>query len=189
MIGVATLHDRRERPSPLPVAPEQAAISQEGSVRQRVVRRAGAGVTLVAIGLSLVLLGGRLRSQAHPAAFMPLYNCAQSLRPLVGEGLLVVTGGSSSTLAGLLPSAHNAPYLFYWLDRKGFAVSDSELSLEHLEMLRRRGARYFAGERERFADSPGFEASLLAKHRLLGRCDGIVLLEILPPSGLLPTAN
>jgi hypothetical protein len=173
-------------PSPTDPSMPLVAPGSAGDSMRRVGRQSTwlqvpvVGVMFLCIGIGLVQSANLLRLQMHPADHVTLYECSQSFRRSLGDGLLVVTGGADTGLHGLLPSAHHAPYFFYWLDRKGFALADSELSLDHLNELRRRGARYFIGETRRTAAKPEFAAQLHAQYELLGACGGAELYRLTP---------
>jgi len=78
-------------------------------------------------------------------------------------------------------SATNAPYFFFWLDRKGFSLPDSAQSLEALETLRRRGAHYFVAEPPRLAQTEGFERDLRRTYRVLAECEPAILFDLASP--------
>jgi 4-amino-4-deoxy-L-arabinose transferase-like glycosyltransferase len=162
------------------VAVPEGKVDNEHRVHSQLFRALAAGLGFLCVGMCLVLSADRVRLQMHPANHMKLYECTQSFRRPLGEGLIAVTGGANTDLHGLLVSAHHAPYFFYWLDRKGFALADSELSLDHLEELRRRGSRYFIAEGARLATRPEFVARLHATYQLLGACDGAELFHLTP---------
>jgi hypothetical protein len=60
--------------------------------------------------------------------------------------------------------------MFFWLDRKGFSIPSDGYSLEAVEALVRRGARYFVLEKETLKDVPGFLEEMKSKAVLLSEC-------------------
>ncbi len=87
----------------------------------------------------------------------PFYLKAAQIRPFLSkQGLIVASGGKERDEDGY-PVAFNTPYLFYWLDRKGFNASWQGQSVEELRSFAARGARYFVADRAVLAAKPGFE--------------------------------
>lgn len=138
-----------------------------------------------AIGLSLALTFGHEALAAGRWLAEPfgestaLYSCAQTLKPaLVRPGLIVASGAPCREEGSALTYAYNAPYFFYWLDRKGFNVCIEEQSVDRLEALRQRGAQYFVAEKGAVRQKPGFEADLRARFRLVAECPEALLFDL-----------
>ncbi len=120
----------------------------------------------------------------HPRDFVGKYHAAVEFRSqMTPDGLLVASGGPAVDSYGM-PHAYNAPYYFYWTDHKGFTIADEQQSIERLEALRHRGARYFIGERESLAASPDFLDQLRRRYRVLVERDEAVLVELTPPTNV-----
>jgi hypothetical protein len=137
-----------------------------------------AGLLLVA---ATVLQQARLTKwDFHPNEFAALHSSAEQFREFVEPGSLIVASGDGQIDQFGLQRAFNAPYFFFWLDVKGFTLSDDEQSVEKLEELGSRGARYFVGERRTMAKAEGFEEELQRRFRVLSRCNEAILIELAP---------
>jgi len=123
---------------------------------------------------TLTLEAFRVFREAHPRYYVGLYNCAQSFARKVDPGALIVASGGAPTTTGA--QALDAPYFFYWMDRKGFSLAKH--SLDDLERFRARGGRYFVVEREFLDRDPGFEHVLRARFPPLEECGGNILLQL-----------
>ena len=69
------------------------------------------------------------------------------------------------------PVAYNAPYMFYWLERKGFNIAREDQSVTMLKKLVALGADYFVAEKEMLAFAPQFRSALLQNFNLIKECD------------------
>jgi hypothetical protein len=149
------------------------ATAQIGSRRRRMAR---IGLTcLVLTFVYEVALIGLEIAHRRPDA---LHACARQFRPhLQGEGLLVASGGICRLPTGQ-PAAGNKPYMFYWLDRKGFDMCEDSQSIEELGALARRGARWFVAEKAALRAAPGLEAELRRQVPLLAECDAALLFRL-----------
>jgi hypothetical protein len=160
-----------------------AALLIGGSVEtllgaSRVPRIAGAlllAATLVHAGSASASLAlRRLPGRAEPD---PLQLCAEAFaRQVPSDARLLVAGGRCRDRGGRRV-AHNRPYLFYWMDRKGSQPCAEALSAEPL-------ARYdfFAAERRDLRMQDGFEAALRARYPLAAECDAAVLFDLRGPT-------
>ncbi len=138
------------------------------------------------VGVALLALVGFLqlratKQQSHPKWAGPTYECARSFEPLVAEGALIIASGGADKDKRGNKSATNAPYFFFWMNRKGFSLPDSEQSFESLEQLRRRGAHYFVAEPSRLARTDGFEMDLRRTYRVLAECEPAILFDLAAP--------
>ena len=90
-----------------------------------------------------------------------LYWSAQAFKSVASEpGLIGTSGGPCRDRRGA-PQAHNASYMFYWMDRKGFNVCLEEQSVPSLVELARKGAQYYIFEKPYVLQpKPGLEAEL-----------------------------
>ncbi len=112
----------------------------------------------------------------------PLYVCAVQFKPaLKGDGLLVASGEVCRRPNGE-PAAGNKPYMFYWLERKGFNLCEDEQSIERLSALAARGATFFVGEKDALKTTRGFEAALRNAFPVVAECDAAILFRLTPAS-------
>jgi hypothetical protein len=119
-----------------------------------------------------------LHSQLRPSGQPGFHECAKCFSRLIPtEGLIVASGGTCRDAKGY-PVAYNAPYFFYWLDRKGFNVCHEDQSLSTVRALTLKGARYFIAERRALRAQPGFEAELRATLPLIDQCEDALLFRL-----------
>jgi len=108
----------------------------------------------------------------------PLYSCARKFKDSVPEGSLIVASGAPEMDLQGIHRAYNAPYMFFWMDRKGFSINDEEQSISKIEELRKRGAKYFVAEKIRVQAKPGFEEDLTKRFRIIEKCPEALLFEL-----------
>ena len=106
------------------------------------------------------------------------YVCAQRFAPLVPAGTLIAASGGFRIGPTGRPAASDAPYMFYWMDRKGFSIANEDQSVASLERVATRGARYFVAEKDAVATAPGFETALKGRYKLVDECSTAWLFEI-----------
>jgi 4-amino-4-deoxy-L-arabinose transferase-like glycosyltransferase len=97
----------------------------------------------------------------------PKFEAAVQMRGALRPGALIVASGGICEDAGGHRVAHDAPNMFYWLDRKGFTTCAGRQSLAELQTDKDRGAQYFVVERDTLQAQPGFDAELRAHYQLL----------------------
>jgi len=114
----------------------------------------------------------------HPHQYLAKYACAQSFKPLIPEGSLILASGGNSKDETGRPVASNIPYMFFWLDRKGFNVPVEQQSLGAVQGFMRRGARYFVLEREAARAKPGFKEELEKSFSLIAECEEAYLFRL-----------
>ena len=95
-------------------------------------------------------------------------------------GELIVVSGDHCTDADGYPVAYNEPFMFYWMDRKGFNLCTAQQSLPAVQAFARRGARFFAAKGS-LPMKPGFEHVIRATYPVLSEC--IVLRPVCPAAG------
>jgi 4-amino-4-deoxy-L-arabinose transferase-like glycosyltransferase len=125
----------------------------------------------------------RIRSQLSPHS---LYLCAREMAPDLSEPGLIVASGTSARDAKGYPVAYHAPYMFYWLDRKGFVIATEQQSVEALQDFARRGARYFVAEKPRLDERPGFAEELRTQLGVVFECEDALVFELSPRRGASP---
>jgi hypothetical protein len=120
-----------------------------------------------AVAVGAVLLAGvylhgarRVWWRLEPRPASPLFACAQRFAAQVPEGERIAASGGVCRDPTGRSVAYNAPYFFYWMDRKGWNLCVEEQSIENLARLRERGARFFVSETARAQAVPGFEDAL-----------------------------
>lgn len=106
------------------------------------------------------------------------FQAASCLRTrVVTPGFIVASGGICEDSSGHR-LANDAPYMFYWLDRKGFTTCEGHQSIFELENYRKRGARYFVAEQSALDAQPGFSSELMAAFPLIADCKSAMLFSL-----------
>ncbi len=147
-----------------------------GSLKPRLW--AGLAVLLLAIP---PFLGLQIARELHPTRYAGLYECSRSFSPLIPPGALILaSGGNGIELTGK-PTAYNASYMFYWLDRKGFDIPRERQTLEDVSGYVRRGARFFVLEKDALKARPEFESELDGAYRRSGECAAAILFDLSAP--------
>jgi hypothetical protein len=114
----------------------------------------------------------------HPRIYEPFHACSETFAPSIPEGdLILTTGGRARDETGR-PVAYNAPYFFYWLDRKGWNIPLEGASPEAVREFARRGARYFVCERSFLSWRPGLEEGLRGAFPVVAECSEAILFRI-----------
>ena len=108
-----------------------------------------------------------------------LYQSAQAFKSSAVEpGLIGASGGPCRDRLGS-PQAHNASYMFYWMDRKGFNVCLEEQSASSLAELSRRGARYYIFEKPYVLQpKAGLETELRNAFPVIQETDVAILFDL-----------
>ncbi len=138
-------------------------------------KAAAAGFLLVLSFMTFIVV-----RDFRPRTYEPLFQCAEAFAPSIPEGSrILVSGGPSKDETGR-DVAYNAPYFFYWLDRKGWNIPSDAASLEAVREFARQGAGYFIGERFALNRTPGLEKELRAAFPVLAECPQAILFRLVP---------
>ena len=136
------------------------------------------GFLLVAVFSTFSFMGFRISRDIHPNHMQGLFRDSLILRKFIpDDALIIASGGNSLDETGHLV-AYNAPYLFYWLDKKGFSISQEEQSIEKIREMEQRGAKYFVAEKESVMLKNGFEKELKQTFHLIDETEHLYLFEI-----------
>ena len=106
------------------------------------------------------------------------YYSAKQFKPLMNENGLLVANGMAKVDALGRSVAGNAPYFFFWLDRKGFTLHEDEQTMEHLIALKNQGARYFIVEKSYADRAPDFYKKVFEKFRVVSKTDSAYLVDL-----------
>jgi len=148
-----------------------------GAEHAKRARCAWAAAGCLLVGATLAAEVRRTWNEAHPRDFEEQYGCARAFAARVEPAALIVASGGAPTTEGA--QALDAPYYFFWMDRKGFSLARH--STDAVEAFRRRGARYLVVEREFLERDPAFEGAVRARYPLLAECRGNLLLGLPGP--------
>ena len=104
--------------------------------------------------------------------------CTEQFRAVQPQsGLLVASGYTCDDGYGH-KIASDAPYMFYWLSRRGFSICSGDQSVARLVELSARGATSFAAEKAMVNQMPGFEQDLKRNFQVLATCDAGWLFDL-----------
>jgi 4-amino-4-deoxy-L-arabinose transferase-like glycosyltransferase len=134
---------------------------------------AGLGIYLF---FSANLIGSDLARYRNPS---PERLSAEKLRPLVPPGLILTSGWTCDDGRGH-KTASDSPYMFYFLDRKGFSMCIAEQSIDRVLAAANRGATSFIAEKQMVRAKPGFEEALKDRFRLIANSDAAWLFDLRP---------
>jgi len=109
-----------------------------------------------------------------------LYMCAGKFAPAIPSNVLIVASGGPCLDPTGYPVAYNSSYMFYWLDRKGFSICVEQQSLDGLNLLTARGARYFVAEKAALKMRPAFEDEVRRTFPLVTECEDASLFQLKP---------
>jgi hypothetical protein len=138
-----------------------------------------AGLPLCAsLALVFALELRQIRNEAHPHGLDEEYQTALAFAEHVPAGELIIASGPSERDQHGLLRAANPSYYFFWMDRKGFTLHDDQQSLDSLEQLRDRGARYFVAERSSLTAAPELERQLRESFKALDETEQAVLFDL-----------
>ena len=126
-------------------------------------------------------LGLQIARELHPSRYAGLYECAGSFAPLIPADALILASGGNGIESTGRPTAYNASYMFYWLDRKGFDIPRERQTPEDVARYVRRGARFFVLEKEALKARPAFEPELNRIYRRAGECGAAILFDLSAP--------
>jgi len=147
-------------------------------------------VQLVASGIGtgavIVLYIGTLVAAIRYDKFMiqgarrpsPLYLCAQEFAPQIQEDALILASGGVCRHPAGGPAAHNASYMFYWLDRKGFNICSENQSLQAVGEFIGQGVDYFVGEHGVMEKTPGFKDEVESQFEVAAECEDATLYRL-----------
>lgn len=107
----------------------------------------------------------------RPRTASPLFVCAQTIRSSLPTGLMLTSGGIRLDDAGH-DVAHDAPYMFHWLNRQGWTLPIEDQTTKSVEEFASKGATFFFAEHEAMQEKPGFEANLRSRFRVVAACPG-----------------
>jgi hypothetical protein len=106
----------------------------------------------------------------HPKRAQGVYDCAHSFKRFIPERALILASGGVSIGQTGRPTAYNASYMFFWLDRKGFSIPSDQQSSENVQNFIERGASYFVLEKNDAKKKPGFEDEMEKRYSLIAEC-------------------
>ena len=134
------------------------------------------------LALCFVLVAGCeffvILRDAGPNHLESTYQTAIALARHVNDDEMIVVGGASTVDQHGLLRASDCPYIFFWMDRKGFILHDDEQTLERVHELKQRGARFFVAERAHLSEVPGFELELRRRFKVLAERDDTLLIDL-----------
>ena len=104
--------------------------------------------------------------------------CATSFAPLLPAHALILTSGTTCLDYSGRRVAYDAPYMFYWLDRKGFTICIQDQTIPKVQAFADKGVSYFIAEKAAVDQVPGFRQQLEQNFRLVRDCKAASLFEL-----------
>ena len=138
------------------------------------------GIALVLCALTVMHAAKRTWWDMRPHGHDELFAAAEQFRPFLPSDAVLVASGANQVDQWGLERAFNAPYFFFWTDHKGFTLGNSDQTVEKLEQLRRRGAKFLIAERRCLKVRPEFEDELKQNYRLVAEHPQAILVELIP---------
>lgn len=133
------------------------------------------GSILVTFMIEAKIVRANFVERRHPG---PAYVFAQQIKPRIeSEGPILVSGGHCLDPKGYYV-AYNAPYMFYWLEKKGWNICVEDQSLAKVQEFRSKGVRYFIAEKSFMREMPGFEQEIESIYPTLAETDSYALFEL-----------
>ena len=130
------------------------------------------------VPLTLALQLREVVNEAHPRQMQASYACARQFAPLIPPRTLILASGANCAHADGTPVAYNAPFMFYWLDRKGFSVCNQDQSLSTVAAFARKGARFYVAAKGSLETQAGFEHALRATYPVVRECADWLLFDL-----------
>ncbi|MDH7513627.1 MAG: glycosyltransferase family 39 protein [Clostridiales bacterium] len=107
-----------------------------------------------------------------------LFKCAENFRNFVPSGTMIaVTGGSKFDQLGML-RAYDRPYMFFWLDCKGFVIANEDLSIEYVRVLQNKGTKFLVAEKRDLKLAAGLEEKLASSFLKTAECEQAILFRL-----------
>ena len=156
-------------------------VAPEG--RTPVALKAVVLATWMLAAVTVSLQAREVLNEAHPDTLQASFDCARQFAPLIPPGDLVVVSGGPCTDTDGYPVAYNEPYMFYWMDRKGFSLCEGDQSVRAVTALSKRGARFYVAKKSSLHGKPGYEHALRATYPVLSECSKFVLFSLQPHHG------
>ncbi len=156
------------------------ALILKGTTRPAFLVKLAVIAVWVSLPLTLLFQAKMLVADFHPHHMQAWYACARQFGPLIPEQGLIVASGIACKDSYGNPAAGNEPFMFYWLDRKGFNICNEDQSVRALLALSQRGARYFVARIGALDARRGFEAELRDTFPVLSECRDWLLFDLSP---------
>jgi hypothetical protein len=141
--------------------------------RLPLLRFAGVGAVLV----TMLFEVRQIRRDLHPVGYIPRYETAKRFVQFVPAGDLILASGGVCGEQGH-EVAYNVPYMFYWMDRKGFNICRGEQTPGAVARFVARGARFFVAERPALVSKPGFERQMRRRYTVLAETPSAILFDL-----------
>jgi 4-amino-4-deoxy-L-arabinose transferase-like glycosyltransferase len=127
---------------------------------------------------TLFMQCSKISRAMHPRGNQAIYECSQVFKPYVPRNsLIIASGGASKDITGHRV-AGNAPYMFFWLECKGFNITYEEQSLAIIRNLIDRGARYLVLEKNAIKGMPQFLDDLKREYFIMRECSEAFLVKL-----------
>jgi hypothetical protein len=106
------------------------------------------------------------------------YAYKDTLKELIPKNsLILANGGPSKDVLGY-SLAVEIGYFYYWLECKGYSISEENLSLKNIEAFKKKGVDYFVAEDYKIRLVPGLEDELKKNLKVIYECNGCTLFKL-----------
>jgi hypothetical protein len=134
------------------------------------------GVLATLVVLAYASGARQVAREMNQTMYVPVYDAAMKFKPLIAPGVPIAV--SSEQCTPREESASNMPWFLYWTDHYGFDLCSDSQTVEGLEHLRARGARYFIEDHEMSVRSPSFDPALRKLYPVLSETPRAVLFDL-----------
>ncbi len=153
--------------------------TESGDTKRRQQRSFGREFVVILIAITLTAVAARsfrLTPQEH--SFVTWSACAKRFATNVPVTSRIACWGSHSRSALDRIVAYNVPWMFFWMDRKGFSVPEDFQSVTTLDSVAQLGAEYYVEFLPGAARTPGFHQALRERYTMLDSCGAHVLYSL-----------
>lgn len=112
-----------------------------------------------------------------PAAY-PYYLSAQKLSQTIPKDALIIANGLSTIDENGQSVAGNSPYLFFWLNRKGFTLHQNHETMSDLMRMKNEGAKYFVIEKTSITRHPEFYKEVFDSFPVIAETDAVSVVRL-----------
>ncbi len=141
-------------------------------------------ILIFLIPATYLYMAFRITGDIHPAEnqrLQKLFECAKEIDSAIPKDALIISSGGVCRDQDGYPVAYNASYMFFWLDRKGFNICQEDQSIDAIQQLIERGAKFFIAEKAALKIKPEFENELKNEFVLVKECSEAYLFDLREP--------
>ncbi|MGA2382691.1 MAG: glycosyltransferase family 39 protein [Gemmatimonadales bacterium] len=137
-------------------------------------------VWCLVLGPTFALQTGQIRANLAHGSWTDMIQCAHAFAAEIPRDALVVTVGGPCYSKEGYPLGHEAPFMLFWADRKGFSLCEERFSVDTVRSLVPRGARFLFVSRAKLGARPGLESELRAAFPVKRECGDWIMFALTP---------